>query len=339
MINQVYQLIAPRQLGVHYEELGINTDRVIVRPEYLSICAADQRYFTGKRDQRVLREKLPMALIHEAWGTVVSDRSGEFRPGDSVLLIPNTPHEKSRFISENYLPSSQFRASGFDGFMQEYVAMERDRVMPFSNIQPEVAAVCELVSVAMHAIETFLGSSHGKRETIGVWGDGNLGYLTSLLLTRMVPGAKIIVFGADPHKLSYFAFADEAYHVDDVPEGVAVDHAFECVGGSASEYAIDQMIDLVRPEGTLMLMGVSETNIPIRTRMVLEKGLKLIGRSRSGREDFVKTANFLQQHRDLQPRIRKIIREVIVVRSLADVTHAFEEDLHLAFKTVMKWEI
>lgn len=156
MVNQVYQLIAPGQIGIHFEDISLNSNDVIVRPEYLSICAADQRYFTGRRDKATLKRKLPMALIHEAWGTVVFDAKGEFKNGEKVLLIPNTPFENNDYIAENYLRSSKFRASGFDGFMQEYVSMRRDRVIPFDAIAPEVAAICELISVAMHTVTTFM---------------------------------------------------------------------------------------------------------------------------------------------------------------------------------------
>lgn len=66
MINQVYQLVAPRQFDVTYNNVDIYGNHVIVRPLYLSICAADQRYYTGRRDENVLRKKLPMSLVHEA---------------------------------------------------------------------------------------------------------------------------------------------------------------------------------------------------------------------------------------------------------------------------------
>lgn len=65
MINQVYQLVAPRQFEVTYNNVDIYSDYVIVRPLYMSICAADQRYYTGSRDENVLSQKLPMSLIHE----------------------------------------------------------------------------------------------------------------------------------------------------------------------------------------------------------------------------------------------------------------------------------
>ena len=109
MINQVYQLVAPRQFEVTYNNENIKSDKVIVRPLYLSICAADQRYYTGSRNEQVLEKKLPMSLVHEGVGEVVYDNKGEYKVGTKVIMVPNTPIEKSEVISENYLPSSKFR--------------------------------------------------------------------------------------------------------------------------------------------------------------------------------------------------------------------------------------
>mgnify|MGYP001211858721 CR=1 FL=1 len=119
MLNTVYQLVAPRKFEVTYENIGLQDDDIIVRPTHLSICNADQRYYQGLREEHVLRQKLPMALIHEGIGVVLRDPSGEFEPGEEVVMIPNTPVEEDEFIAENYLRSSKFRASGFIGFMQE----------------------------------------------------------------------------------------------------------------------------------------------------------------------------------------------------------------------------
>ena len=70
-----------------------------------------------------------MALIHEGIGRVIYDPTGHFEQGTLVVMIPNTPVEQDEIIAENYLRSSKFRASGFDGFMQEYVSMEPDRLV------------------------------------------------------------------------------------------------------------------------------------------------------------------------------------------------------------------
>lgn len=67
-----------------------------------------------------------------------------------------------------------------------------------------------------------------------------------------------------------------------------MDHAFECVGGNGSPVAIEQIIGLIKPESTISILGVSEYPVPINTRMILEKGIRMFGSSRSGVADFQK---------------------------------------------------
>ena len=43
-----------------------------------------------------------------------------------------------------------------------------------------------------------------KRQTIGVWGDGSVGFVTALVLKKTFPNAKLIVFGNRYEKLHYF---------------------------------------------------------------------------------------------------------------------------------------
>jgi len=300
VINQVYQLVAPRQFEVTYNNENIKSDKVIVRPLYLSICAADQRYYTGSRNEQVLEKKLPMSLVHEGVGEVVYDNKGEYKVGTKVIMVPNTPIEKSEVISENYLPSSKFRSSGFDGFMQDYVFMEHDRIVELpDDIDLSVVSYSELVSVSWHAIQRFQKKSIETQGSFGIWGDGNLGFITSILLRKLYPEAKIYVFGKTDFKLSHFSFVDEVFYINRVPEDLIIDHAFECVGGKGSQSAVDQIINLISPEGSIALLGVSEYPIEVNTRLVLEKGITMIGSSRSGAQDFKDIAEFYRTYPDV----------------------------------------
>ncbi|MDO4976303.1 MAG: ribitol-5-phosphate dehydrogenase [Eubacteriales bacterium] len=339
MLNTVYRLVAPRRFEVAFKDIDLNGEDVVVRPTHLSICHADQRYYQGSRPQEVLDKKLPMALIHEGIGEVVYDALGEFKPGELVVMIPNTPVEKDDIIGENYLRSSKFRASGFDGFMQDNVALDRDRIVRLpQDIDRTVAAFTEIVSVSVQALNRFARFTHARKNVVGVWGDGNLGYITSLFFHYMFPDTKLLIFGTDREKLSTFSFADETYLVWDVPEGVAVDHAIECVGSEPSQKAISQIIDLINPEGTISLLGVSEYPIPINTRMVLEKGLHLYGSSRSSRADFEKTVELYEKHPEIIGYLSNIVGAVVEVESIKDMTKAFELDIHKSMgKTIMVW--
>ena len=43
------------------------------------------------------------------------------------------------------------------------------------------------------------------------------------------------------------------------------------MGGKGSQQAIEQIINIINPEGVSLLLGVSELSIQVNTRMVLEK--------------------------------------------------------------------
>lgn len=339
MLNHSYRLFSPKQIRIDIVEEHLKENDIIVRPTYLSICAADKRYFFGLRKPEVLQKKLPMALIHEAVGEVIYDPKNVFKKGSKVVMIPNTPYEKSEVIKENYLRSSKFKSSGIDGFMQSFVCIPRNRVIEYKKIPDRVAVLLELLSVSMNAIEHFTGHSHKNKLTLGIWGCGNVGLCTALTLRYLYKDAKIIVFDADESKFNYLPFVDEAYLVNNVPNKVKVDHAFECVGGEKSSNAINQIIDIINPEGTIALMGVSENNVPINTRMILEKGLNLIGNSRSSYEDFDASIKFLENHPEAIEYLSNIISEEVVINDVKDITKAFEESVNNDYKTIMKWKL
>ncbi len=340
MINTIYRLNAPRRFEIDFEDISF-TKNCIVRPTHLSICNADQRYYQGTRDAKVLKEKLPMALIHEGVGEVVYDKSGTFKPNDKVVMIPNIPTQDDPVIAENYRESSKFCASSTDGFMQELVEISPERLVKLpDNINLDVAAFTEIVSVSVHAIKRFDEIAHQRREYVGVWGDGNLAFITSLFLKKMFPEIKVFVFGISSEKLHDFSFVDETFLTTEIPDELRIDHAFECVGAGGSPIAIEQIIKYIRPEGTIAIMGVSEYPVPVNTRMILEKGLRMFGTSRSGKADFEKTIELYEKHPEIVSYLTHIIGNVVEVSDFADIKNAFEIDTRKAFgKTIMHWNL
>ena len=165
-----------------------------------------------------------------------------------------------------------------------------------------------------------------------------LAYVVAAILKIECPDSKIIVIGRNQEKLAQFIFVDQTYLVDEINDKVAIDHVFECAGGEGSAFAIEDAIHYINPQGTIMLMGVSENKIPIFTRNVLEKGLTMVGASRSGREDFVKTVQYLEET-NLASRLEKIIYLDEEVCSIKDMNRVFANDLNTTFKTVFKWNL
>lgn len=337
MINYTYQLVSPQVFSIKYDDICLE-NRVLIRPQYMALCHADQRYYQGKRDHNILKKKLPMALVHECCGEVIYDPSNQFRIGEMVVPIPNVPQKKSDIIYENYMKGSKFLSSGYDGFMREYVDMPVERVVSVDGINPRIAAITEFISVVMHATTRFDHIAHEIRDIIGIWGDGSMGYCVATVLKSMFPQSKILVVGHNQRKLSYFSFADETYLSDALPSELKIDHAFECCGGEGSYYAINDIIKYINPQGTLMLMGVSENKVSINTRDMLEKGITSVGCSRSGKKDFEKASKYMRDY-TFQKRIESIIYEDDKVMTIDDIHRVFRTDMNTSFKTVFKWEI
>lgn len=337
MINHIYQLVSPKVFSVKYQDISFG-DQVIVRPEYMAVCHADQRYYQGKRDARTLRKKLPMALIHECCGRVVYDPRGVLQPGQSVILVPNVPGDCPGPVYPNYVEDAHFLSSGYDGFMQELVPIDPIQVIPYRDVPPHVAAITEFVSVAVHAVERFDRTAHEIRRKIGIWGDGSLAFALANVLHVQFPQYEIAVIGHQRRKLAQFSFVKETYLSQDLPEDFRVDHAFECCGGEGSYYAFEDVIRCCNPQGTLVMMGVSENRVAINTRMILEKGLTFTGSSRSSGRDFEKAVQLMKRP-DICKRLSTIISLDDPVKTIGDLHRVMENDLRTPFKTVFKWEL
>lgn len=337
MINNVYQLVAPHTIAIKFEEIK-DPSRVVVRPAVMALCHADQRYFNGKRSSEAMRKKLPMALIHECMGEVLRDPSGTFSVGEKVVLIPNIPGDQEAGIYENYVAGSGFLSSGYDGFMREFVDLPADRIVSCEGVDPRVAAITEFVSVAVHAVSRLQALAHSKRDRIAIIGDGSLSYVVSCVLDAMLPDSELIVIGRNRDKISIFSHVSKRYLANELPSDLAFDHAFECAGGEGSAQAIDTVISFVRPQGALMLLGVSECPVPVYTRDILEKGMTLVGCSRSGRSDFEIAVSLMRDDK-MQSRLRKVIYVDEPVRDIQGIKRIFAKDAQTPFKTVFEWKI
>lgn len=335
MINRIYRLMDTKRIDMIQREISYGSDLVIASPQYVSVCAADQRYYQGKRKREIMREKLPMALIHEATAVVMYDSGGIFSPGTAVVPIPLLPNKKTS-VKPNYDEQSEFCSSGCDGFLRDYIVMPRERFVPICD-DSIIYVFSELVSVVLNAFEGFEQSCITRCDSFGVWGDGSVGYVVCLILRCFFPNAKIYIFGKTARKLHRFSFTDAAFFIDNIPHGLRIDHAFECAGGVGSESALRQIIQIIHPQGCINLLGVSEEEICVNTRIVLDKGLKLLGSSRSAADDFYKAVRLIGENAVCQKYLETLISEVIDIRVESDITKLFENDILNDFKTIGRW--
>lgn len=341
MFNNIYRLTGVRQVEqMKTQDNLADPNSVIVRPTLMSICRADERYYTGTRDKKILAKRLPMALIHEAVGEVIRDNTGTYTPGTIVAMVPNNAQGHDDLVPSNYLRNSTFSSSTADGFMREYVFIRPENLVAIpKEAQGDMNAFLEVVTVSVQAIRRLKETMIPKQSKIGIWGDGNVAYIVAVVMKEMFPDTELIVLGKHEEKLSYISFA-QTMLIDEIPDDLMFDQAIEVVGGMGSESAINQMIDHANPRATLVLSGVSEENVAINTRLILEKVLDLVGTSRSTREDFEQAVELIENSSSVRDRLGLLVQNIKEINCVTDITNSFDEDLNMNWgKTVMKWNM
>lgn len=340
LTSRVYRLLKP----YHIEEVSVDRElrrgEVAVKPLLGSICHADMRYYTGNRRPESLAKKLPMALIHEGIGEIVESAAEEFAAGQKVVIIPNIPGDPSldkaardqRLASEesledNYSEKGSFLGSGTDGIAQSLLILPALCVVPIPEEVPdEIAVLTELCTVSHQAVRRIEPALQEAK--VAVFGDGPVGFITAALLHFYygITRERLRVFGVVPEKLRAFDFAAVSNVTTyDFESSEKVDVAIECTGGKFSSAAINQAIQVLRPGGHLVLLGVSEELVPINTRDLLEKGITVFGSSRSSFRDYPPIIHAMRNP-ELQAALRKLLpEERYEIHSAADFDDAMRE--------------
>ncbi len=333
MLGKSFKIVEPRRFDLYLDDLVCAPDEAVVKIEYAAICKADLRYYLGARDKRTLGFKYPMNLLHEAAGSIVLDKTKRFQVGERVVLVPNIilkdKHDcehcvcRRADLGENYCPNAFFASSNYNGFAREYVNYPVDYLLKIPvNLEPRLATFTELISVAISAYRRL--NLKGD-ETIGVWGDGVLGYILSTTL-RYIHQGKIVVVGKDEDKLRQFKAHAQYLAGDPKIFEEELQIAYECVGGRFSAEAINEIIDQIVVGGRIVLTGVAEEQIGINTRKILEKGLSLYGVTRSNKNDFEKALTLLVDEK-YQADISPLLLKELVINDITDFYRAFEEEL------------
>ena len=330
MFAKSYKITEPKRFEIFVED--IRNENVLVRPEILAVCKADIRYYLGNRSLNILKRKFPMSLIHEATGVVIRDKSGKFKSGQRVVLLPcrksdcdgtkcevsvrNNPH-----LLDNYCPESKFCSSNYDGFSKELIDLEHEYMIPIPDEIGVEAVFSELISVGCCAMRRAGFTDGEKVKSVTVWGDGIMGFIISLV-AKYGFGCDVNIVGLSKEKLDMFDFAN-VYYSNDIDSLPRMSVAIEAVGGNASGIAANQAIDKLYSGGKLILSGVANENVPLNTRMVLEHGISIRGTTRSVRCDFEMAVELLKNP-DFRAQIKKLLLSVNEVNNIRDYYAIFE---------------
>jgi L-iditol 2-dehydrogenase len=256
-----------RFMDVAKPAISSDTD-VLIRIVTVGVCGSDIHYYTtGKIGSQIV--KYPFVVGHECAGIVEEIGSGvtHVKKGDRIAVEPampcfacdqcnaGRPHtcRKLRFLG---CPGQAA------GCLSEYLVMPQTSCIPIPDtVTFDGAAFSEPFAIGMYAVKMSV-PMQGARAAI--LGSGPIGL--SVLFAARALGVQSVYMTDKLHDRVLFARAAGATWAGNpdsqqiVPEILAqepggMDVVFECCGQQEST---DQAIELLKPGGKLMLIGIPE---------------------------------------------------------------------------------
>lgn len=250
------------------EPVIVNSNDVKIRMSVLGICGSDIHYYThGKIGSQ--KVQYPFTVGHEGAGIVVEIGNSvkRVKPGDNIAIEPAMPCWKcDQCLSGRHHTCRNLRFLGCpgqaEGCLSEYIVMPETSCFPLEgSLTPDNGSISEPMAIGVYAVKK---SGGVKNLNIGIFGFGPIGmsvmlaskaqkakniYVTDLIDERLViAGKEGAVLTVNPDKEN----AKEKFMKK---EPLGFDIAFECCG---KQEAFDQAIDLLKPGGKLVVVGIPE---------------------------------------------------------------------------------
>lgn len=241
---------------------------VLIKMTHVGVCGSDVHYYeNGKIGNQIVT--YPFTVGHEGAGIVVSTgtKVSKVKPGDRIAIDPAMPcGECDQCRSNRSHTCRKLRFLGCpgqaEGCLSEYIVMPENSCFPLPDeITQDEASLSEPLCVGYYAVKL---SEMKPGAAVGILGAGPIGM--SVLVSSFInkPGN---VFVTD--KLDYrlnIAKNNGAWwtgnpNITDISAEVKklqpemLDVVFECCG---QQEAIDQAINLLKPGGKLMIVGIPE---------------------------------------------------------------------------------
>ena len=248
-------------------EIKNNFD-VLIKMKVVGICGSDVHYYSsGKIGSQIVQYPFPVG--HEGAGEVISVGKSVTRvtPGDRIAIEPAMPcGECDQCKADRPHTCRKLRFLGCpgqaDGCLSEYIVMPENSCFPIpKSMSYTEAAISEPLAIGVYAVNQSIPM---KGASVGILGFGPIGM--SVILPALAKGAeKIFVTDLIDERLTIAKSCGATWTGNAAKEEVVaeiiniepllLDVVFECCG---QQEAMDQAIELLKPGGKLMIIGIPE---------------------------------------------------------------------------------
>ncbi|MEA3479485.1 MAG: alcohol dehydrogenase catalytic domain-containing protein [Bacteroidota bacterium] len=300
----------------------LNDRDVRIKMKTLGVCGSDIHYYvSGKIGSQVV--EYPFTVGHEGAGEVEAVGKGVtlVKPGDRIAIEPAMPcWECDQCLAGRPHTCRNLRFLGCpgqaEGSLSEYIVMPETSCFKIPDqMSYDEAAISEPLAIGLYAVKQSISMKGAK---VGILGFGPIGM--SVMLPALAMGAKEVYVTDKIDERLRIARENGAAltanpEQEDVVEKICkevpelLDVVFECCG---QQDAIDNAVDLLKPGGKLMIIGIPEFD---RWTLPVDKT----------RRKELCIQNVRRQNEAVQPALNMIASGEISVASMATHRYSFEE--------------
>ena len=287
---------------------------VRIRVARVGLCGSDLHGYTGESGRRVAG----MVMGHEAsgWIDALGEEVSGPPVGTHVTFNPALPCDGAcGHIIESRCELLEVVGvtPHIVGAFADYLVINRRRVVPIPDLNPEQGAVIEPMAVGLHAAMQ-LGAEAEDR--VLVVGGGMIGQVTAHAI-RSLGAGEIVISEPHPRRREIAEAAGfVTLHPSEVPDAAPFDRAMDAVAISAT---VGAALDAVPKGGVVCIVGLGmpEVTIPLFSIVVGER--IVVGSYCYSDATFIETARRLTEG-SLDPAA--LIGPVV---SMEDFPQAFED--------------
>ncbi|MHC4257615.1 MAG: alcohol dehydrogenase catalytic domain-containing protein [Planctomycetota bacterium] len=248
-------------------EISSDND-VLIKMLSIGVCGSDIHYYVSGKIGRQTVE-YPFTVGHEGAGRVVETGSAvtHVKPGDRIAIEPAMPcRECDQCKAGRHHTCRNLRFLGCpkqaEGCLSEYIVMPETSCIKISDhVSMVEAALSEPLAIGVYGVKQSIPMTGAK---IGVLGAGPIGF--SVFMPALSMGApKAYVTDKIDARLELAQKAGASWtgnpDTSDIVSGIlsaeplGLDAVFDCCG---DQEALDQAIEILKPGGKLMIIGIPE---------------------------------------------------------------------------------
>ena len=270
---------------------------VVVRNRAVGICGSDFHFFHGELDANY-----PRIQGHEVGSEVVAVGPGceRLKVGDSVAIHPisSCGHcYPCRIGRGNACDNFSLIGIHSDGGLQELLLMPEAQAFATNVTRPSIAALAEPLSIGVRAVER---AQIAAGERVVVLGAGPIGQAITLLAQDR--GAEVLLVDTMQSRIDVGAGmgAETVLWSDDLAEvarewsgGEGAPVVMDATGAPA---AIRAGVDAVASAGRVVIVGMSDHDVPLHVFAFIQKELDVLGVSCAQDSDFERAVAFVEAH-------------------------------------------